>query len=70
MLFGQKEKTTIDVDEWNARLLKPEYGQLSQSLREIGVLDATQLLGTFAGMNSDLQPWFTGERLTDLLICS
>jgi spermidine synthase len=58
VLFGQANPTKIDVDEWNERLESPRYAQVKQSLAEIGILDATQLLGTFAGMNSDLKPWF------------
>jgi spermidine synthase len=57
VLFGQVDETRINVDEWTARLESPEYKELSDSLREINVMDATQLLSTFAGLKSDLDPW-------------
>jgi spermidine synthase len=63
VLFGQAEETKIDVDEWTERLESPEYAKLALSLREIGVQDATQLLSTFAGLKSDLDPWMRNAQL-------
>src|SRR5262245_1883008 len=57
VLVGQLEPTHIDVDEIQARLNRPEYAPLAQSLREIGFSSAIDLFSTFAGRASDLKPW-------------
>jgi spermidine synthase len=57
VLVGQLEPTHINVDEIQARLNRPEYAPLAQSLREIGFNSAIDLFSTFAGRASDLKPW-------------
>jgi spermidine synthase len=57
VLVGQVEPTHINVDEIQARLNRPEYAPLTQSLREIGFNSAIDLFSTFAGRASDLKPW-------------
>jgi spermidine synthase len=57
VLVGQVEPTHINVDEVQARLSRPEYAPLAQSLREIGFNSAIDLFSTFAGRASDLKPW-------------
>jgi spermidine synthase len=57
VLLGQVEPTTIDVDKMQARLDSPEYARVAQSLREIGIYSARDLMATYAGSARDLQPW-------------
>jgi spermidine synthase len=57
VMFGQAEPTKIDVDQWTARLESPEYAQLAKSLQEIRINNAVDLLSTFGGFKSDLDPW-------------
>jgi spermidine synthase len=57
VLVGQVEPTRIDVDEIQARLNRPEYAPIAQSLRQIGFNTAIDLFSTFAGTASDLKPW-------------
>jgi spermidine synthase len=57
VLMGQVEDTKIDVDAIQAKLQRPEYAPLAQSLREIGMNSAVDLFATFAGRAKDLQPW-------------
>ena len=57
VLVGQLEPTHINVDEIQARLNRPEYAPIAQSLREIGFNSAIDLFSTFAGRASDLKPW-------------
>ena len=57
VLLGQVEDTKIDVDAIQAKLQRPEYAPMAQSLREIGMNSAVDLFATFAGRASDLQPW-------------
>jgi spermidine synthase len=57
VLLGQVEGTTINLDEMEARLQRPEYEPLRQSLAEIGMQSAVDLFATYAGSAADLQPW-------------
>jgi len=57
VLFGQVEPTTFDVDKIQARLDSPEFARMAQSLREIGIYSARDLMATYAGSAKDLQPW-------------
>jgi spermidine synthase len=57
VLLGQVEPVTIDVDKMQARLDSPEYARMAQSLREIGIYSARDLMATYAGSAKDLQPW-------------
>jgi len=57
VLLGQVEDTKIDVDAVQAKLQRPEYAPMAQSLREIGMNSAVDLFATFAGRARDLQPW-------------
>ncbi len=57
VLLGQVENTKIDVDAIQARLRRPEYAPVVQSMREIGMNSAVDLFSTFAGRASDLAPW-------------
>ena len=57
VLLGQVENTRIDVDAIQARLQRPDYAPVMQSLREIGMNSAVDLFSTFAGRANDLAPW-------------
>src|SRR5213596_2535119 len=57
VLVGQAEPTRIDVDKMQARLNSPEFARMKQSLSEIGIYSAVDLLATYAGDANDLKPW-------------
>jgi spermidine synthase len=57
VLVGQVEPNKIDIDKMQARLNSPDYAKLAQSLRDIGIYSAVDLVGTYAGSATDLQPW-------------
>jgi spermidine synthase len=57
VLLGQVEDTKIDVDAIQAKLDRPEYAPVKQSLHEIGMNSAVDLFATFAGRATDLKPW-------------
>jgi spermidine synthase len=40
-----------------AKLDRPEYARMRQSLREIGMNSAVDLFSTYAGRKPDLEPW-------------
>ena len=63
VLLGQVEDTKIDVDAIQAKLDRPEYAPMRQSLREIGMNSAVDLFSTFAGRASDLKPWLADAKI-------
>jgi len=57
VLLGQVEPTVIDLDEIQAKLARPEYQPIAQSLAEIGMHNVVDLFANFAGNKQQLQPW-------------
>jgi spermidine synthase len=57
VLMGQTEPTTIDIDALQAKLDDPRYAEVKQSLQEIGITSAVDLLSNYAGSATDLAPW-------------
>jgi len=57
VLLGQAEPTKIDVDAIEAKLQRPEYAKVKNSLAEIGMHSAVDLFSTYAGRKPDLEPW-------------
>jgi len=64
VVIGQADPIQIDIDRMQARLDSPDYATTSKSLQEIGLFSAVDLLGTYAGRPSDLQPWLKGAVIT------
>jgi spermidine synthase len=63
VLVGQVEPLQIDLDELEQRLSRQEYARVAQSLREIGMGSAVDLLATYAGRPSDLGAWLAGAAI-------
>jgi len=63
VLLGQVGPTRIDVDLMQQRLQRPEYGEVAQSLYEVGIASAVDLLATYAGRGPDLAPWLAGAAI-------
>jgi spermidine synthase len=63
VLLGQVEPTKIDVDAIEAKLQRPEYAPVKQSLREIGMHSAVDLFSTYAGRKPDLEPWLRSAQI-------
>jgi spermidine synthase len=57
VLLGQAEPTKIDVDAIEAKLQRPEYAKVKNSLAQIGMHSAVDLFSTYAGRKPDLEPW-------------
>ncbi len=57
VLFGQLEGAPIQVDEAERRLEDAAHPEMFESLREIGILSAVTLFGTYAGNRADLREW-------------
>jgi spermidine synthase len=63
VLLGQVEATHIDIGEMEARLKRPEYTAVAQSLRDIGMNSATDLFATYAGGASDFAAWLKDAQI-------
>ena len=63
VLMGQAQPGPINIDTLEARLARPDFVQVAQSLREIGFNSATELLSTYAGDGPRLQPWLTDAEI-------
>jgi spermidine synthase len=57
VLMGTVEPLTINVDEIQAKLRRPEYAPVAKSLGEIGMYSAVDLFATYAGRGPDLTGW-------------
>jgi len=57
VFMGQAERAQINVDELEARLRRPDYGAVAESLEEIGIGSPVDLLSSYAGQASDFAAW-------------
>ena len=64
MIFlGQAEPLKVNLDDLDQRLNSPDYRAVAESLNEIGVHSAVDLLASYAGQKSDLGMWYAGAEL-------
>jgi spermidine synthase len=63
VLLGQLEPRPIDVDAIDNRLDRPEFAPIKQSLAEIGMSSAIDLLSTYVGSAADLGPWLSDAQI-------
>jgi spermidine synthase len=63
VLMGQAEPTKIDVDSMAARLASPQFAVVAQSLREIGIASAIDLLGTYTAQGPQMKDWLSDAQL-------
>jgi spermidine synthase len=59
VLFGQLEAGKINVDAVQARLADPANEAVARSLREVGIMSAVDLFGTYAGRKADMKTWLS-----------
>jgi len=57
VLVGRIDGKPIDVDAWQARLDRPEYRKVRNSLGEVGFETVVDMLATYLGRGRDLGPW-------------
>ncbi len=57
VLIGRLEAKPIDLDAIQARLDRPDYAKVSESLRLVQMPALADLFVTYAGSARDLQPW-------------
>ncbi len=63
VFLGQAGPLTINLDEVQQRLDRPDYAPVAQSLREVGVGSEFDLFSTFIGQKSDLEQWIAGAAI-------
>jgi spermidine synthase len=63
VLLGQVEPKPIDVDRVEARLRNPTNAAIANSLAQIGIHSAVDLLGTYAGHKADMAGWLSGAAI-------
>jgi spermidine synthase len=63
VLMGQAAPLQVNLDELQARINRPDYAPVAESLREIGIVSPMDLFATYAGQKSDLGPWFEGAEI-------
>ena len=67
VLVGQAEPAPIDIDALSTRLARPDHARVRESLAEVGLSSAIDLLSTYAGRDDDLRDWLrTAEVNRDL----
>ena len=62
-LLGQTEPMRIDLDRLDARLARPDYARVAESLRQIGFRSVPDLMAVYAGQAADLGPWLAGAQI-------
>jgi spermidine synthase len=60
VFMGQAEPFKVNLDEVQQRLSRPDYAPVAQSLRDIGIYSAVDLMSTFTAQKSDLAAWLAG----------
>jgi spermidine synthase len=63
VLLGLDGPTSVQVDELQQRLDRPEYLGVAKSLSDVGIHSAVELLATYAGQGPDLKPWLKGAEI-------
>lgn len=57
VLLGRAGDAPIDIDRVAARLRSTAYASVAESLREVGIVSAADLLGTYVAQRADLEHW-------------
>ncbi|MCM3878499.1 MAG: fused MFS/spermidine synthase [Vicinamibacterales bacterium] len=63
VLMGTVEAPHFDVDQWQAKLDRPEYAAVKKSLGEIGINSALELFANYAGRASDLKGYMADAQI-------
>lgn len=63
VMLGQLDDPHIDVDAMQRRLEEPGYERVEQSLRDVKLGTAVELLSTYSGRRSDLTDWLKDAQI-------
>ena len=65
VLLGRSDASPMDIDTIERRLSQPGYAGVSASLAETEFHSGMDLLATYAGRASDLEPMLVGVRINE-----
>jgi spermidine synthase len=65
VLLGREDSSPIDIDALEQRLGQPGYSGVAASLADTGFHSAVDLLATYTGRASELEPMLAGVALND-----
>jgi len=65
VLLGRLDESPINIDALERRLSQPSYDRVAASLAETGFHSGMDLLATYAGRASDLEPMLAGVRINE-----
>src|SRR5262249_16485424 len=57
VLLGQNEPLTVDADQLQERLARPDHTAVAHSIEEVGFQTVVGLLASYAGRTDQLRPW-------------
>ena len=60
VLLGREDSSPVSVDEMQARLDQPSYARVAASLADAGFHSAVELLGSYVGKATALEPMVSG----------
>ena len=63
VLLGQTDAPQIDIDAMQRRLEQPAYARVMQSLRDVKLGSAVELMSTYSGRRSDFTDWLKGAEI-------
>jgi spermidine synthase len=63
VLMGTVDPPHFNVDEWEARLNRPQYAAVKDSLREISIYSAVDLFANYAGRASELKAYLADAQI-------
>ena len=63
VVVGQADPQPIDVDALDARMRRPDHAKVAESLAEVGLGTAFDLMTTYAGRDDELRPWLVGAQI-------
>jgi len=63
VMLGQMDMPRVDVDAMQRRLELPVNARVTQSLRDVKLGTAVELMSTYSGRRSDLSEWLKGAEI-------
>jgi spermidine synthase len=63
VLVARLGDNPIGVDALETRITQPEYAPVQASLEEVGYTSVFDLLGTYSGRSSELEPWLRSAEI-------
>jgi spermidine synthase len=63
VMMGTVEAPHFNVDEWQAKLDRPDYAAVKKSLSEIGINSALELFANYAGRAADMKGYMADAQI-------